>query len=159
MDKIRTKAIAFGVINSPTDGRIIAIDPDNKHDKRQNAPLLTQAEAALAFEKGLIADPSRAKTVDDEASDGSTTAPQDDPNLLGNLAAARTAEAADDDNKGSEGATSNDSRQSTAWPDPERPLGDAAGTVGVKEDDRPSPSDDAPPAKKRGGAAKDVTLG
>lgn len=145
MDKIKTTAKHFGTFNSPTDGQIIYVDPGH-NEARVREPELTFAEAKMAYNMGLIEDPDQSKVV--TADESTNTAAEDDPTLLGNVAAARTADVAEDDNKGHEGATTNDSRQSTAWPDLDRTQGGAAGTVQTAEDDRPAVEDDTPPAKK-----------
>jgi hypothetical protein len=146
VDKIKTVAKSFGTFNSPTDGQILYIDPGHE-EARVNAPELTFAEAKMAFNLGLIEDPDQSNVVKEDES--TETAPEDDPTLLGNVAAARTADVAEDDNKGHEGATSNDSRQSTAWQDADRVQGGVVGTAAVVEDDRPSSDVDAPPASGR----------
>lgn len=141
MSKIITKAKKFGTFVSPTTGGILYVDP--KHaSEAHHSPELDEAEAKVAFERGLIEDPAGATAA--EFVDPTNL----DPNGLSQVAASRTAEGAEalgqaagagegeDGKEGEgkadgvgEGATGNESRQSTAWPDAERVLGGASGHV------------------------------
>lgn len=145
MNKIKTKAKAFGTFNSPEDSTILYVDP-NHDDKRYNSPELTAAEARLAFQMGLIEDPDGAKAV--TADNTNQTDANDDPNLIGNVAAARTEDTAKIDHEVDPKPSTLDSRQSTAWSNPDKVLG---GADGVQEEA------DTPPAPKgRKGAIASV---
>jgi len=167
MQKIQTKAKAHGTFNSPSTGSIIYVDPDHDNES-YHSPRLTDAEAKVAFERGLIEDPEKAKAADDEP--GETV---NDPNAIGNVAAARTAELTADNPVAEGAATSLESRQSTAFPDMSRVAGGADGYVdGIRdkpedtttdqpsEIDQESGDEDAAPAptarttKPRGGKAQ-----
>lgn len=161
--KIATKAKAFGVFNSPTDGQMIYVDP-NHDDEKHHSPKLTEAEAKVAFERGLIEDPADASKVDEEEEQESGEGT--DPNSIENIGAAKSEEFSGEDTKGPGGdvvAT----RSTTAWPDADRVEGGAQGftdNVRVAETP-PAPTDidtdsgdaDAPPAPTRRRAAAPKT--
>lgn len=145
MSKIKTKAAKFGTFVSPTTGSILYVDPSHS-DEAHHSPEFDEAEAKVARERGLIEDyeegeKPKGEGEDDGKAKGAGEGEEGqriNPDSLGAMAAARTAEGAADLNgavEGGEGgvaeggATGLESRQSTAWPDSERVLGGAHGHV------------------------------
>lgn len=158
--KIQTKAKAFGVFNSPTDSQMIYVDP--KHDNEaHHSPQLTEAEAKVAFERGLIEDPSEAKAVEDD----DVEVPAADPNTIENIGAQKSEEFSTDGTAGVGGDVIM-TRSTTAFPDADRVEGGAHGFAdGTRvaetsgDVDTDSGDDDAPPAPpaRRGRAAAPKT--
>lgn len=149
---IKTTAKQHGVFNSPTTGEILYVDPDHD-DEKHHSPLMTAAEAKVAFERGLIDeyDPESDRVK------AETTLVPADPNAIGTVAAKRTERFAEEDDKGGAGSGSLDSRSSTAWPDRARVEGGVEGANdGVPrapveqpaDIDADSGDDDAAPAPK-----------
>lgn len=145
MQKIQTKAKAFGTFVSPSTGGILYVDPN--HDSEvHHSPTFTRAEAEEAFRRGLIEDPE-----DGEMKDIDPAAALD-PNAIGTVAAERTAHHAKADHEVAPQPSTLDSRQSTAWPDADRVQGGAEGYAdGVRVDEN-ADADAAPPPTRRGRA-------
>lgn len=151
MKKIQTKAAKFGTFVSPTTGNILYVDPTHPSEAH-HSPEFDEAEAKIARERGLIEeyeDDAKAKDEgedDGKAKGGAGEADEGqriNPDSLGAMAAARTADGMADLNGEGEGegggdeggATGLESRQSTAWPDSERVLGGAHGHVQTELND------------------------
>lgn len=117
MDKISTKAKAFGTFVSPTTGSILYIDPDHK-DEAHHSPKLTAEEAKYAFERGLIEDPADVDTTPRTETTISKLGTERSEAAVGDLEDGALAAAP---------GTALDSRQTTAWPDAGRVLGGAEG--------------------------------
>lgn len=127
VQKLKTKAKAFGTFVSPDTGSIMYVDP-NHDEERYHSPVLTASEAKEAHMRGFIEDPADAKKVTvtvGEIITGDDN--EDNTRPLGEVIAERTAEHAADDAKISQQPSALDSRQSTAWQDADRVQGGAEG--------------------------------
>jgi len=122
MNMKRYKALAFGTFASPSNRGVQYINPDHA-DEKHHSPVLTDAEAVAARDRGLIAEDDKGVEVDDNGKEIV------DETTLAHVSQQRLQDVAGETDEATGSIATLDSRQTTAWPDAGRVRGGDDGVV------------------------------